>query len=682
MGDQENGQRDDRREDRNAKSGEEPQRLDIRQALAKAAVMTGRQVDEPSAIAEMEERRDAYGDVGAVDPPYDPESLLNYIELTPHVSPNISSYQNNIDGYGYRSVLIEPWMEDLKSKEAREAVANAIMIERWVEEEEAALAAAAKARKAEEGVTAPGIEEPTEEPLAGPEGGEGQDDDEADGSDGVTDEEIDAAIEKLRVQIRRDRFLFDSFFKTCCSKMSFVKLKRITRYDIEGHGWGAWEMLNDGLGRLKRLNYIPGYTVRPLKDEGELVDTVEPDPITPLSEGREVTVPQRFRRFVQIVGSQKVYYKSPGDPRIVSRTTGKIYDSLQAMRKPADADDPGEGKDAVDANELIYYSLHDPRTPCPPPRWIGNLLAVLGVREADETNYFYLDASAIPPGILFVAGGKVPRDMKDRLEGRLTSEFAGAENRHKILVVEAHPMKLKGEERTLLPSMEFESLREAQQTDATFTKYDERSADRIGASFRLPPMLRGYTPKDLNRATAIAALGFAEGQVFGPEREDMDWTINKYILPRIGVKLHAFKSNSPPTRSPEEIAELIRVSAPHGGILPYEIRNLIGESLNTPLAKVTDKWAFWPMPMTLAGLGEGSEAAPETGGIGDGTGDGEDDAAALTLSKVVARIDELQKRVAAIVTEELRSIGFEGDVTARVYDAGGAPVDGDTEGGE
>ncbi len=675
MSDQENGQRDERHEDRNGKKDEEPRRLDIRQALAKAAVMTGRQVDEPSAIAEMEDRRDAYGDVGAVDPPYDPESLLNYIELTPHVSPNISSYQNNIDGYGYRSVLSEPWMEDLKSKEAREAVANAIMIERWVEEEEAALAAAEKARKAEEGVESPGLEEPAAPPVDGdPEEGEG------DGSEGVTEEEIDAAIEKLRAQIRRDRFLFDSFFKTCCSKMSFVKLKRITRYDIEGHGWGAWEMLNDGLGRLKRLNYIPGYTVRPLKDEGELVETVEPDPITPLSEGREVTVPQRFRRFVQIVGSQKVFYKSPGDPRIVSRTTGNIYDSIQALRRPVDAEPAGEGKDAVDANELIYYSLHDPRTPCPPPRWIGNLLAVLGVREADETNYFYLDASAIPPGILFVSGGKVPRDMKDRLEGRLTNEFAGAENRHKILVVEAHPMKIKGEERTLLPSMEFESLREAQQTDATFTKYDERSADRIGASFRLPPMLRGYTPKDLNRATATAALGFAEGQVFGPEREDMDWTINKYILPRIGVKLHSFKSNSPPTRSPEEIAELIRVSAPHGGILPYEIRNLIGESLNTPLAKVTDKWSFWPMPMTLSGIGEGSETAPGADGIGNGTGD--DEGAALTLSKVVARIDELQKRVAAIVTEELRSIGFEGDVTAHVYDADGKPANGGTENGE
>jgi len=603
--------------------------VDIRRILAKAAVMTGREVSEPSAIADMKERRDAYGDVGAVDPPYDPESLLNYIELTPHLVPNIASYQNNIEGYGFRAILVEPWMKDLESEEARDAVRNALQIERWVEEEEAAMDAAAKADGEEQG-----------------------DDEQGD----VTDEDVAAEIEKLVVRIRREAFLFDAFFKNCCSSMSFSKLRRITRYDIEAHGWGAWEMLNDGLGRLKRLNYIPGYTLRPLRDEGELVDAVEADPITPLSEGREVKVPRRFRRYVQIVGSQKVFFKSPGDPRIISRTTGKVYESVTEMRKPVD--DEGEGPKAAEANELIYFSLHDPRTPCPPPRWIGNILAVLGVREADEANYFYLNSSAIPSGILFVAGGRVPRDMRDRLEQRLTQEFSGSEKRNKILVVEAHPMKMKGEERTMLPSIEFESLREAQQLDATFTKYDERSADRIGASFRLPPMLRGYTPKDLNRATAIAAVDFAESQVFSPEREDIDWIINKYVLPRIGVKLHTFKSNSPPTRSPEEIAELIKVAAPHGGILPYEIRELLADALNTTLAVIDEQWGYWPMPMTLTGMGRGAEVAPS---------EDEDDAAEqdpAQLARVVARLDDLQRRVEAVLTDELRQAGYDLEVSA------------------
>jgi len=622
---------------RKGKSGkkDDPYSLPVRSALAKAAVLTGREVDESAALQTMKQTEEQYGEQGAVAAPYNPEALLNYIELTPHLSPNIAAYQQNIEGYGYQWAYAEPWMEDLDSPEAQEAIKNALQIEQWVDEEEAAAAAAAQKQEGEE---------PEEEESV----------DEEDDNGEVSDEDVDQAIESLKIQLRREQFMFDAFFKNCCSTMSFTKLRRITRQDIESHGWGAWEMLMDGFDKLKRLNYIPGYTVRPLRDEGELVEVAEDDPVTPLSDGRETIIHRRFRRYVQIVGSQRAFFKSPGDPRVISRATGKIYKSVEAMRRPTDAaDNPGEGKDAQEANQLIYLSLHDPRTPCPPPRWIGNLLAVLGVREADEANYFYLDSNAIPPGILFVSGGKVPRDMKDRLEQRMTQELGGAKNSHKILVVEAHPMKLKGEERTILPSMEFESLRDAQQSDATFTEYDERSSDRIGASFRLSPMLRGYTPKNLNRATATTAVAFAEQQVFEPEREDIDWRVNKDILPRINVKLLKFRSNSPPTRSPEEIAELIKVSAPHGGLLPYEIRALLGDALNRTLARIDDEWASLPMPMTLAGMGGTGE---------DGEGQEE------TVASLAGKLDAMAKRVESILTEELRNAGFEGDISARFRD--------------
>lgn len=631
--------------------GNDELRLNVRTLLAKAAVLTGRQVDEPSAIATMESTSSAFESVGAVDPPYDPESLLNYIELTPHLAPSIASYQTNIEGYGFLPILTEAWMEDLESDDAREAIRNALQIERWAEEEEAALLDAQRQTKADDDYPGgePQGDEGTEPSTPDEEGPIGEEDEEDEGSGDITDEEVDAVIKNLTMELRREKYLFDSFFKTCCSAMSFTKLRWLTRYDFEAHGWGCWEMLVDGLGRLKRLNYIPGYTIRPLIDEGSLVEVTEPDPITPLSEGREVVVFRRFRRYVQIVKDKKVYFRSPGDPRVISRTTGTVYESLDQMRAPTDKE--GEGPDAQIANELIYFSQHDPRTPCPPPRWIGNLLSVLGVREADEANYFYLSSSAIPPGILFVAGGKLGQGMKDRLEQRLTKEFAGSNNRHKILVVEALPMKMKGEERTMLPSMEYSSLRDSHQQDATFTAYDQRSSDRIGASFRLPPMLRGYTPKDLNRATAIAALDFAEAQVFEPERTDFDWVINQYILPRIGVKLYSFKSNSPPTRSPEEIAELIRVAAPHGGILPYEIRTLLGDALNKALAKIDEDWAYMPMPMTLAGMG-GNESALNPQG----------DEEAPSIAEMSSNLARLQDRVEQILTEHIRAAGLEVDL--------------------
>jgi capsid portal protein len=408
---------------------------------------------------------------------------------------------------------------------------------------------------------------------------------------------------------------------------------------------------------LKRLSYVPAYTVRPLENRGELVDVIEDDSITPLSENREIVVKRRFDIFVQIVGGRKVYYRSPGDPRIISRTTGKAYKSEDEMRKSTE--DGGEGKNAQAANDLLWIAQHSPMTPCPPPRWIGNLLQVLGGREADETNWYYLHDSAIPYGLLFVSGGTIPTDIRSRLENRIATEVRGSEGSGKILVVQAKPMGKTGADgKQVLPEMTFQSLRDAVDNDALFLKYDERGADRIGASFRLPPILRGYTPQTLNRATAFAAIYLAEQQVFQPEREDGDWLYNKYILPEIGVKLYRFVSNSPPTRDVEDVANIIKAAAPHGGLLPQEIRAMLSDLLNRPFAKIQEDWAQQPMVMTLAGLGDA--------GIGNGSlGDEEN------MGIVNQRLAQAEQRIAQIVQEELATLGTNVDVRAAFMDRAG-----------
>lgn len=634
------------------KKDNERQVLTPKRLMAKARAMAGNAVDESAALSTIESTDKTFDELGAVEPPYDPESLLTYNELTPHVSPCLDSLSQNIEGHGYLLLPLEGWMANLDSDEATEAIRQAIEIERWVAAEEAALAES-NAEKQDEDMEG---EEPMDEPAPPGEG-----DDEVE--DVVTDEEVEAAREEIRLQMTREAYLADAWFRNCCSEMSFVRLRRIVRHDIEAHGWGTIERKRDCYGRLKRLAYVPGYTVRPLKSEGEAVYVLEPDPVTPLSKDREIQVARRFRIYVQVVSGKKVYFKSPGDPRVVSRTTGKTYETIDDMRRPKDAEPPGEGKEAEPANELMWHALHDPRTPCPPPRWIGNLLAVLGVREADETTYFYLNGNAIPPAIMFVSGGRLLQDSKDRIESRMDAEFRGAENSHKILVIEAVPSGSKTHDRTMVPEIKFESLRDAQLSDATFTQYDERSSERIGASFRLPPILRGYTPRNLNRATAMASLTFAEEQVFQPARDDIDWMINKFILPEIGVKYHTFRSNSPPTRSVEDISELVKATAPQGGILPYEIRGLVGDALNTPLAKVDEDWAKVPMAMTLAGMGGGGSPAE----MGEG---GE-------LTEAAKRLADLEARVAAIITEELRASGHEMDVRARFVDPANLEEDDD-----
>lgn len=664
------------------------QPLNSRTILAKASAMTGNAVDESAALQNIENREQLFGDAGAIVPEYDPESLLTFIELSPHLSPNIAAYVQNIEGYGHQPVVIESWMEDLESEEAKDAVRQALIIERWVDQEEEALAQAeekaelrqslrAATRKYKEAKQSGKTKQTVnkwkaqvdelqakldafdiqEQPID-------EDDpvlDESVDEDGtvdseITDAEIQAKLQEIGMQIRREQFMYNAFFQHCCSEMSFVKMKRIVRQDIESHGWGCIEMRRDKFNRLKRLSYIPGYTVRPLQNEGELVDVVEDDSITPLSEDREIIVQRRFHIYVQIVNDRKVYFKSAGDPRIVSRTTGKTYETIEEMRRK-----DKEGKGAVEANELLWIALHSPKTQCPPPRWVGNLLQVLGGREADETNYYYLRNDAIPYGLMFVSGGTIPQDIRERIETRLASEMRGSQGSGKILVVQASPIgKKTADGPVTLPQLEFQSLREAHQSDALFTKYDERGGDRIGASFRLPPMLRGYTPSNLNRATAVASLTFAESQVFQPERDDMDWVFNQWVLPELGIYYLKMASNSPPTRGVDEMVEIIKSASPQGGLLPNEIRAMLSEMLNRPMAKLKEDWTKQPMVMTLAGINaDGAPIEPGQAGVEGQPG---------PIGEMAKRLSAIESRVRSIVTEELAAAGMDVDVAASLFD--------------
>lgn len=639
--------------------------------MAKARVLSGSDVEESAAIDTIVALNASYTSAGAVTPRYDPESLHRYAEITPHLRPSIDALCQNIDGFGFRSQLAQPWMIDLESEEATEAIRQALVIERWVDEQETALERdQEKARR--RGELLDELDRATSKGDAGAKVHKALDDLEQPSGEqqpegrgeAVTDDEVKAAREMLRDEVRREGFLFDAWFRNCCSDRSFVELRRNVRADVKTHGWGGIEFLRDGFGRLKRLSYVPGYTIRPMSDRGDLVDVTEDDSVTPLSEGREVIVKRRFRVYVQIVGGQKVYFKSPGDPRVVSRTTGVVYRDERTMRRPRDAEPPGEGPEAVPANELLYIAEHDPTSPCSPPVWIGNLVSVLGGREADETNYYYLADKAIPAGVVFVSGGRLARGTKERLESRIKNELAGAQGSGKLLVVEALSSANRNpNERTVLPTITFQSLREAQNSDALFINYDVRTSDRIGASFRLAPLLRGYTPDNLNRATAQAALYFAEQQVFQPERDEFDWLVNKYVLPQLGIRFLRFQSLSPPTKSVEEFARLVQATAPHGAWTPNELRNQCADLLNLPMAKFEEEWANVPMALTLAG-GPAHSHEGEPGEDGEGAAD------------VAKRLRAIEARVAAFVTEELRSVGYDMEVRAGFVDPDALDGDG------
>src|SRR6185295_11068400 len=113
---------------------------------------------------------------------------------------------------------------------------------------------------------------------------------------------------------------------------SFVDLRRATRQELEVTGNAYWEVLRTGAGQIGRFVQVPAYSVRLLPLDTEAVEVRERVRISPIAFDT-VSVRRRLRRFVQVQGGDRVFFKTLGDPRIVSRLTGKVFPSLEDLRR-------------------------------------------------------------------------------------------------------------------------------------------------------------------------------------------------------------------------------------------------------------------------------------------------------------------------------------------------------------
>lgn len=518
------------------------------QAILKAVVV-GRDVAD-AASREAGESTTLFSSAGALEPPYDPEALCLLVEHSNALRQNLDAYAVNIDGFGHR---LEPAI-DFDAEDADARVADAIFLERAAARERGELDAGAEL-------------EPT-------------------------GDEVAARKRELIHLARIERARLQSFFDFCCFDQSFVDLRRRTRQDLETTGNAFWEVLRDGRGEIARLVYVPSHTVRLLPLDPEPVEVDDRVQISPVT-FEDVKARRRMRRFVQVQGTEHVYFKAFDDPRTVSKRTGRVLASIDELRASQSADGP--------ATELLHFAIHSPRSPYGVPRWVGALLAVLGSRQMEEVNYLYFENKSVPPLALLISGGRLSESSVPRIERFIEENLKGRANFHKILILEAEGGQ--GENRA---KIELRPLTEAQQQDALFQVYDERNIDKVGGAFRLPRLLRGES-KDFNRATAESALRFAEDQVFQPERDEFDYLINRKLLADMGIRFWRFRSQTPVTRDPERMTAMVEKLVRVGVLTPEEGRFLAGDIFNREFRKIGDDWTKRPITLTLAGIQTGVE---------------------------------------------------------------------------
>jgi PBSX family phage portal protein len=516
------------------------QEASTRRIVLMKAMVIGKQAE--SNVRQEGNAETLFQGLGTLAPPYDPETLCLLIEHSGSLRQCLEAYAVNIDGFGHRFEPTLPLYGPTSESAVKDELAGTGS---------------------------------TEDPTA-------------------TAEEWKkvAAAEHARLRIFFDR-------STAGEGYSFVSLRRRTRIDLETMGNAFWEVLRNKTRQVARFVYVPSQTVRltPLDKEGTAVQRRERATATSYEvvDGR-----RRFRHFVQIVDGQSVYFKEFGDPRPISKRSGKVVEGGEFQ----DGDGP--------ATEMMHFRVHSPRTAYGIPRWIGALLSVLGSRKAEEINLAYFDNKSVPPLAILVSGGRLAEDAIPRLENYIKEELQGSSNFHKILILEAE----SDPGGTGSVKVEIKPLTDAQYTEELFSKYDERNINKVGQAFRLPPILRGETPSTINRATALAAIRFTEEQVFQPERDDFDFLINTQIMADLGIRFWKFVSNSPVTRDPERMTAMTTDFGKVGALTPNEMRVLAEDVFNRAYPAITEPWGNVPLPILLAGMNappaaEGGEPPPE-----------------------------------------------------------------------
>jgi len=555
--------------------------------LAKVDVAGGDSPDTLTALRTIRRHYEVWEQAKAEKPPYDPGTLLKLTEASSLLRQCFDAMVMGVWGHGYQIVpVIDTTDEDIDAQ-----IERAIILEREAEaaDEADALRDSGEADEAESAA--------------------------ADVDYTVTETEIKERRDQLERQIASQTFKAQQWFKEASVDQSFLELCQWMGWDREAIGHGAWEFARDSRGRLRVVGYVPGHTVYPLADASHYVDVEGQQRVSPIK-SRPYTYRRKFSRYVQVIGTRKLYFKELGDPRIVSGQTGKVYaDVLTPKGKvKITAEELFQKKEpeAPRANEMIYFPIHSPRSTAGIPRYVGNLPNILGQRAAEETTWLYFDNKSVPVGAWVILGGTLHDNVKKQIRDVTRDQLKGVKGFHRAMIIEvAAPPTRGGSGSAEKPEVKWIDLMGANRSEAGWIKYGKDNRDKVGASFRLPPLLRGEAPQDLTRANSYASMEMADTQVFSAERMAFDWTMTRRVLADLGCDLVEFKLNSPVTTDPEVQAKATDVFAKHGGMLPNDVRKIAARTLNLELDSVDADWATVPLSMALAGFAAPADGEPQ-----------------------------------------------------------------------
>lgn len=368
----------------------------------------------------------------------------------------------------------------------------------------------------------------------------------------------DTAVNEESPEMKSELEMVKDFIQYFNFDSSFEDVFGDVIEDREITGNGYLEIIRDGQGLPSEGNRLDPAHMK-VTVYGDFVDVA-----TKLG-NQTITRKRKFRKYIQDIGTNKVYYKEYGDPRIMDSRTGDYVDALE---------------EEYQANEILHLKIG--KKAYGVPRWIGQLIHMMGARLAEELNYRYFTQGRHTPMAILLHNAELSPDSEQQLE-EYANSVEGVGNSHKFLVIEAEGLE-EGilEEQRKNAKVEMKSLADMLQQDALFLDYDDASRMKVQSAFRLPDIYVGRT-QDYNRATADTARYITEEQVFEPERNSLEWIINNRFLSEYEIQHVRIEFTQPEISNAEEIVDILNVGNQLNALAPNDVRPIIGNLLGVEL---------------------------------------------------------------------------------------------------
>lgn len=414
----------------------------------------------------------------------------------------------------------------------------------------------------------------------------------------VTDPE---ASELMGEDVKLEQEDLEAFLKHLCPNRSFTQLMKLTVSARKRFAFAAWEILRNELNNPVGVNPIEdGKTVKWCLADAEFTQIKR---VIRVGKTRTETLTEhrRFRRFKQVTrtgfgfANKTTYFKEFGDPRPLNKETGEYWTT-----GPVPANFPA-------ATELLIFADVDADGEHPTPEWLPILPDALASRAIRIINLDTLDNGATPPFLVIIEGTVNEAKLK-QIEDQF-KDIQGETSRRRAVFVQIDSEGVGSgiNKEVVTGRIRIEPLAQLMTTEGMFLKYLAFLEKSIASALRLPLLLVGNIDSTLNRATAEAALVFAEDQVFGPERQDIEDVLNDVFLPECvmfsrllsnekGLRYHRVKLGG---YNADRTADYLKLLSAEKGAMSLNERRAVVDTIVTdqklPVienAQANDPWAL------------------------------------------------------------------------------------------